>query len=183
MATDKQSIFKMKKYIFLIALFPPMLLSAQDKPVLKTEVSSDTIGMNGTLEIVFTLENAQLKKFNPPSFDGFDAQGPSIMTSVNMTNGVTTQSASYTYYLTPKKTGIYTIGSATAETNTGSVSSENKTITVFEQFDAPKKNNRSRFGFFEDESPNFFNVRPSKPKLQAQPKQEPKTKTYSTEDI
>ncbi len=173
----------MKKNIFFIAFIFPLVLSAQEKPLLKTDFSSDTVGMNGSLEIVFTLENAAIKKLNPPNFEGFDVQGPSTMTSMSIVNGVTTQSMSYTYYLTPKKTGVFNFDAASAETSLGVVNSDKKTLVVLDNYAIPKKNNRSRFGFFDDEAPGFFNVRPSQPKS-APPKKSQTTKSkYSTEDI
>ncbi len=173
----------MKKYNFLIAFIFPIILSAQEKPVLKTTLSSDTIGVANNFEVIFTLENGSIKKLNPPSFEGFDVQGPSTMTSISMVNGVTTQSASYTYYLTPKKTGTFTFDAASCETMEGTITSEKKTIVVLENYAAPKKKPRSQFGFFNDDAPDFFNVRPSQPKSQSPQKKVEKKPKFSTEEI
>lgn len=173
----------MKKYNFLIVFVFPIILSAQEKPVLRTVLSSDTVDVTSSFEIIFTLENGSIKKLNPPSFESFDVQGPSTMTSMSMVNGVKTQSASYSYYLTPKKTGTFTFEAASCETTEGTITSEKKTIVVLENYEAPKKKLRSQFGFFNDDVPDFFNVRPSQPKSQSPQKKVEKKPKFLTEEI
>ena len=70
-------------------------------------------------QVVFTIENAEVRDFTPPSFSGFSVvAGPhrSQSTSIRSINGKTTRSSwnAYTITLTPTKKGEFSIGAATA---------------------------------------------------------------------
>jgi hypothetical protein len=170
-------IFKpMKKILFLITLFSPLSISAlfaQKKADFTVEFSSDTVGLDGSLEIVFTLENAKLKKINPPSFEGFDVQGPSTSSMTSIVNGEMSQKMSYTFYLTPSKIGHFTIGEASVELDKGVLTTEKRDIQVVEHYESKAKPKRRNF-FDED---GFFN---SRPKQRAPEKEK---KKYETERI
>jgi hypothetical protein len=172
-----KTVARMKKSILIGAILLPLSIWGQKNAHFSVEVSSDTIGMKGSIEVVFTLENAQSKAFSPPSFDGFDAQGPatSMMTSIN--NGAMSQTTSYTFYLSPRSVGSFEIGFASVNTEGGILKTEEKKVVVVEHYDAeirPKQSPRSLF----DSNDDFFFRRPSPPQ---QPKKS--KKKYQTEKI
>jgi hypothetical protein len=166
----------MKKIIFLITLFTPLSIATllgQKEANFTIEISSDTIGLDGSLEVTFNIENAKLKKFNPPNFDGFEVQGPSQSSMTSIVNGEVSQKMSYTYYLTPNKKGHFTIGEASAELDKGVLTTEKKDIQVVEHYEPNVKPKHRNF-FDED---GFFNNRPQ------QRKPDKEKKKYETERI
>lgn len=163
----------MKKWLFIFSLSIPLSMTAQKDAKISMEVSSDTIGLNNTLEVVITVENAKAKRFNPPSFDGFAVQGPSTSTSMSIINGDMTQSATYTFYLTPREKGTFKIGSASVDTEGGVLKTNDKEIIVVEHFDLEIKP-RQRSQSLWDDNPFFMQ----------QPQEKKKTKKkYETEKI
>ena len=168
----------MKKFISIIALLAPLSIWGQKEATFSVSVSSDTVGLNGTLEVTYTLENAPNKQFTPPKFDGFDAQGPSTSMMTSITNGAMKQSTSYTYYLTPRSVGSFTVPSVSVGTEGAVLKTEAKTIVVVEHYDAeipPQQNRRSLFDSNDD---FFFRRTPTPP-----PTPEKSKKKYSTEKI
>ncbi len=132
----------MKKTILLLMLFFGVALSAwaQKEAVFKIETSGDTVGLDGTLEVKYILQNAAGKKLNPPDFEGFSAGGPSISTRVSMYNGVTEQSQTYIYYLKPAAVGVFTIKPATMETDDGALTCEPVKVNVVEHYNVAPRN-------------------------------------------
>ena len=163
----------MKKWLFIFSLYLPLSIAAQKDAKISMNVSSDTIGLNNTLEVTFTVENAKVKKFNPPSFDGFDVQGPSTSTSMSIINGDMTQSATYTFYLTPREKGTFKIGSASITTEGGTLQTKEKEIIILENFDAEIKPRQRQQGLWDD-NPFFM------PEPRAKEKSK---KKYETEKI
>jgi BatD DUF11 like domain len=182
----------MKKIILgLISIIPLSILPfgnniwGQKEARFTMSVSSDTVGMNGGLEVTFTLENAQTKQFNPPNFDGFEAQGPSTASSMSFMNGDMSQKISYTYYLTPKTQGNFVIGKATVETDGKTLETESKNVVVVDFYEAPKRRNQNRNPFFNDDDNDFPRAFPREramPRPQ-KPDAQDKKKKYSTEKI
>lgn len=163
----------MKKWLLIFSLSIPLSMAAQKDAKISMEVSSDTIGLNNTLEVVITIENAKAKRFSPPSFDGFAVQGPSTSTSMRIINGDMTQSATYTFYLTPRGKGAFKIGSASVDTEGGALKTEEKEIIVVENFD-PEIKPQQRPQSLWDDNPFFMQ----------QPREEKKIKKkYETEKI
>lgn len=70
-------------------------------------------------EVSFLLKNAKVKKLDPPSFNGLQAQGPNIGQSFSYINGQSSSNESYSYYLVANKPGTYKIGAAKVITNKG----------------------------------------------------------------
>ena len=163
----------MKKWLIIFSLSIPLSICAQKDAKISIEVSSDTIGLNNTLEVVITVEYTKAKHFNPPSFDGFDVQGPSTSTSMSIINGDMTQSATYTFYLTPREKGAFKIGSASITTEGGALQTEEKNIVVLETFDPEIKPRQRPQSIWDDN--NF-----STPEPRAKTKSK---KKYETEKI
>ena len=76
--------------------------------------SKTTLGINEKLRVEFTM-NKDGDNFSPPSFQGFQATGPSQMISNSWVNGKRSFSKSYTYMLIPTAKGTFTVGQATIE--------------------------------------------------------------------
>ncbi len=173
----------MKKIQFLI-LFSILTLClwGQKSPVFTVEISSDTVGLNGTLEVQFIIENGQVKKWAPPAFDGFDVQGPSTSNMMSMVNGDVSQKMIYTYFLTPKEIGRFTIGKASVNTEGGELSTNEKKILVLKEYVG--RNKTKNQSFFGDEDDLFFRRRaiPAPPQTPTIP-ETPKKKKYETEKI
>ncbi len=168
----------MKNWLLFFSLYLPLSITAQKTAKISIEVSSDTIGLNNTLEVAITIENAKVKRFNPPNFEGFKVEGPSTSTSMQFINGDMTQSATYTFYLTPREKGVFKIGSASVDTEGGNLKTEEREITVVENFDPEIKPQKHRPNLWDD---NPFFQRPTMPEPRIQ--QEKKKKKFETEKI
>ena len=88
----------------------PAMMQAQ---TFSASVDKSKLSTNATFQITFTLENADGKSFQPPKFTDFQVlSGPNQSTSMQFVNGNMTRSIAYSYYLRPKKEGIFSIGPA-----------------------------------------------------------------------
>jgi BatD DUF11 like domain len=167
----------MKKLLLIISILVPLSIWGQKNATFSMAVSGDTVGLNGSIQVTFTLENVSNKQFTPPEFDGFDAQGPSTSMMTSITNGAMKQSTSYTFYLTPRSVGRFTIPSVSMDTEGGTVKTEEKTIVVVEHYDGEIRPQQRSRGLF-DSNDDFFFRRPTPPQAPEKPK-----KKYSTEKI
>ncbi len=99
-------------YIFLFILSIG-LLQAQVSFIAK--VSKKTLGINERLRVDFEM-NQDGDNFVPPSFDGFNVVGgPNQAISNSWINGKRSYSKTYSYFLSPKKQGNFTIKQASIE--------------------------------------------------------------------
>lgn len=173
----------MKKIVLMLAILGPLSMWGQKAASFSVTISSDTVGLNGGIEVVFTLENAQNKQFTPPSFDGFDVQGPSTSMMTSIVNGAMTQSMSYTFYLSPRTVGNFKIAPVSLSTEGGVLTTEEKTVVVVDHYDAEirPKQQRSR-GLF-DSGDDFFFGRPTPPQPPTPPTPQKSKKKYATEKI
>jgi BatD DUF11 like domain len=175
----------MKKLFLLYIVFLAHFAMAQKEGRFQMSVSEDTVGLNGTLEVRLILENAQARKFTPPHFDGFEAQGPSQSTSVSIVNGDMSQISTYTYYLKPKSVGAFKIGAAKIMTETGELVTELKQIVVLEQFESskPKSAVRQRNPFGLNDSEDAFDIFQRAPNQQRGSDKKTARKKYEVEKI
>jgi hypothetical protein len=175
----------MKKiqFLFLFSI-QTLCLWGQKSPTFTIEVSGDTVGLNGTLEVQFIIENVQVKKWTPPAFDGFDVQGPSTSSMMSVVNGDVSQKMIYTYFLTPRDIGRYTIGKVSIHTEGGELSTVEKEIIVLKNYVGHKKPKNHSFFDDEDEDDLFFrkHTTPSPPQTPKKP-ETLKKKKYETEKI
>lgn len=113
----------MKYLIFFLLMTSVFSLKAQEV-VFKVAVSSETVLMDNTFEVRFTIENAG-GDFKAPDFDGFEVvSGPNTSSSFSMVNGNVTQKASYTYRLRPLREGKLYIQPATFKTKNNTLETE-----------------------------------------------------------
>jgi BatD DUF11 like domain len=167
----------MKKIIFWVAFWGPLSMWGQKDASFNVAISSDTVGLNGSIEVVFTIENAPNKQFTPPSFDGFEAQGPSTSMMTSIMNGAMKQTASYTFYLTPRSVGSFKIAPVSLDTEGGVLKTEEKTIVVLEHYDAETRPKQRQRGLFDGNDDFFFRRSPPPPPV------EKTKKKYQTEKI
>lgn len=80
----------------------------------EAKVSKKKLGINERLRIDFVM-NKDGDNFNPPGFEHFTVIGPNQSISTSWLNGVKSYSKTYSYFLTPKKKGKFTITQATIE--------------------------------------------------------------------
>lgn len=86
---------------------------------------------NSYFEVTFTLSNAQGGQFSPPSFEDFlVVSGPSRAVSTSMINGQVSRTQAYSYTLKPRRTGTFTIGSASIKVNRATLQTKPLTIEV-----------------------------------------------------
>ena len=107
----------MKIKIFLLVFFTHCInIYAQNQDVsFLAEVSKKTLGVNENLRVDFKM-NKDGDNFEAPNFDGFRVVGgPNQSVSNTYINGKRTFSKIYSYFITPLKTGAFTIGQAKIE--------------------------------------------------------------------
>ena len=104
------------KFIVLIFL---MFLSSFSyaQVVFEAKASKTQLGVNERLRVDFTM-NEDGDNFTPPSFEGFKVVGgPSQSIKNYSINGKRSFSKSYSYFLSPTKRGVFTIGQSSIEIN------------------------------------------------------------------
>ncbi|HHH50714.1 MAG TPA: hypothetical protein ENK52_07025 [Saprospiraceae bacterium] len=166
----------MKNIILLFSLFLSIQMTAQDVKIL-VETSGDSVLLGNYIEVRFTIENAKIKEFIAPQFEGFTiVGGPNQSSSFSMVNGDVTSSVSYSYYLEAKDIGNYYIDPASIDTGEEILETKPIEIIVLDNPDGiiQKPNmDRKEFRFFDREMMPSF---PQKPKQKAKPKK--KRKVY-----
>lgn len=99
----------------LLLLWTGTLFAADIK--FTASVSKSEVGTGEPFEISFSV-NANIDRFGPPSFSGFQVlSGPNQSSSMTSINGNTSMSMSLSYDLVGVKEGEYTIGPATIVVN------------------------------------------------------------------
>ena len=74
------------------------------------ESDAKQVVLNGYFTVTYTLENANGKDFVPPRFTDFDVlSGPNQSSQMRIINGRTNQKISYSYNLSPPRTGTFRI--------------------------------------------------------------------------
>ena len=100
----------MRLKIKILLIFGTLCLNAQVN--FDVRVSKKKLAINERLRVDFVM-NENGDDFTPPSFSEFNLiAGPNQSISNSWINGKRTFSKTYTYFLSPKKRGVYKIGSA-----------------------------------------------------------------------
>ena len=101
-----------KTIISCIAILMSLQYSTGQDVSFTAKVSTDTVALGQSFELVYELKNAQ-GEFEAPELSDFEIySGPNFTSSYSMINGVSTMSMSYTYHLKPKKVGAFSIDPA-----------------------------------------------------------------------
>lgn len=107
--------------LFLIGAMTPVWAQS-GTPVFEAYADARQILSGQYFEVTFTLKNAEGRNFSPPSFNEFIvATGPARGVSTTIINGKVSKEMTYTYTLQARKTGKFTIGSATIEASNKSL--------------------------------------------------------------
>ncbi|MDA0325684.1 MAG: BatD family protein [Bacteroidetes bacterium] len=129
----------MKFRVLIFLMFLSSFSYAQ--VVFEAKASKTQLGVNERLRIDFTM-NEDGDNFTPPSFEGFKVVGgPSQSIKNYSINGKRSFSKSYSYFLSPTKRGVFTIGQSSIEINGESYKTAPMKITVTTAVDIPKDPN------------------------------------------
>jgi len=159
-----------KLFIFIASVMISLVAFSQEAAKLTVEVSNDSILLGNYIEVKFTIENAAVKNFEAPNFDGFNiVSGPNQSSSMMISNGKVSQTMAYSYYIEPVDVGNYFIQPAFVDTEEGALASVPLEVLVVDNPDGiiqhPQQNNRqdlfNRDDFFGGDSffggNDFFN--------------------------
>jgi hypothetical protein len=95
------------------------------------ELGPDEIGLNETFTIKVTLSNDKIKSYDQfPEIQGFQKQGISQSSSMNIINGQMSSSNSIIQYYKPTRKGQFTLGNFSILINGQSFSSSGKKVSV-----------------------------------------------------
>ena len=129
----------MKGKALIFMFFISGLISAQVS--FDAKVSKRKLGINERLRVDFTM-NKDGDDFEPPSFENFTVVGgPSQSINNSWINGVRSFSKTYSYFLAPKKRGVFTVGQASIEIEGEVYKTLPVKITVSAAIDKPKDPN------------------------------------------
>ena len=130
---------KMKLRALIFMFFISGMVSAQVS--FDAKVSKRKLGINERLRVDFTM-NKDGDDFEPPSFENFTVVGgPSQSINNSWINGVRSFSKTYSYFLAPKKRGVFSIGQATIEIEGETYKTLTLEIIVSAAIDKPKDPN------------------------------------------
>jgi uncharacterized protein (DUF58 family) len=116
-------------FSFFLATFT--FATAQKEARFYAEATPAKVAVGDAVRVTFTLENAKSAgKFSPPDWEtaGFIVLGSSQSSSISISNGETTSSATYHYTITPMEAGDWTIPAVSIKTGEGELRSEPITI-------------------------------------------------------
>ncbi|MEC3906056.1 BatD family protein [Tamlana sp. 2201CG12-4] len=131
------------KYISILILFTS-LASAQEVEFI-AKVSKQKLGINERLRIDFVM-NQDGDNFNPPDFSNFTVVGgPNQSVSNSWINGVRSYKKTYSYFLAPKKRGVFTIAQATIVIDDKTYKTTPKKIEITAAVDIPKDPNDPKY--------------------------------------
>lgn len=108
----------------------------------RIELGSDEVALNETFNIKITVSEEKIRSYDPlPEIPGFQKQGVSQSSSMNIINGQMSSTNSVIQYYKPLRKGQFTLNDFSISVNGKNVSSPGKTITVV---DARASAGRSR---------------------------------------
>ncbi len=147
--------------IILLSFFSlfASFVQAQD---IRIELGPDEVALNETFNIKITVSDEKIRSYDPfPEIPGFQKQGLSQSSSMNVINGKMSSTNSIIQYYKPLRKGQYTLQGFSMNINGSSATSPGKTITVVD----PRQSQRSRnYDPFDDffggveEDPEFVEV-------------------------
>ncbi|MCX7546475.1 BatD family protein [Xanthomarina sp. F1114] len=131
---------KLLKHIsILLIVLSTSLVSAQ--VTFEAKLSKKKLGINERLRIDFEM-NKDGDNFNPPDFAGFNVVGgPNQAVSTSWMNGKRTYKKTYSYFLSPKKRGSFTLKQATIEIDGNVYKTTPQTVVVTSAVDRPNDDN------------------------------------------
>ncbi|WP_026955911.1 BatD family protein [Algoriphagus vanfongensis] len=137
-------------YLVLLGLLFTGNLYAQEVEV---ELGPDQIGLNETWTIKISVANEKIKSYDQfPEIQGFQKQGTSQSSSMNVINGQVTSSHSFIQYYKPARKGTFTLPAFSMTVNGKSIDVQGKNITVGDAV-----SNQSSAGSSFDPFADFYN--------------------------
>ncbi|EKB50255.1 BatD family protein [Cecembia lonarensis] len=155
-------MFKTKVTLFLVS-FLAIISSSLMAQEVNIELGPDEIGLNETFSIKVTISNDRIKSYDEfPDILGFQKQGISQSSSMNIINGQVTSTNSVIQYYKPNRRGEFSLEPFSVKINGSSYSSPGKKITVLE----PRTSQRpgvfdpfdDLFGSRTREEPEFIEI-------------------------
>ena len=132
---------KLIKTILFLFLAFTLNVSAQDDITFDVKVSKKKLGVNERLRVDFQM-NKDGDNFNPPGFQDFTVVGgPNQSVSQSWANGKRSYKKTYSYFLSPKKRGKFSIKQATIEIGGQVYKTTPISINVTAAVDKPKDPN------------------------------------------
>ncbi|WP_154856218.1 BatD family protein [Cyclobacterium xiamenense] len=126
-------------FVFLLILFS-LQAWAQD---IKIELGESEVALNETFTIKVTVSGEKIRSYDQlPEITGFQKQGVSQSSSMNIVNGQMSSTNSVIQYYKPLRKGQFTLPAFTLSVNGESISSPGKSITVVDAR-ASSRNNRA----------------------------------------
>ncbi len=141
-------------FLFCFLAFIPLLLTAQNVDF-KASANAKKILINSDFEVTFTLSNARASRgdFKFPSFRAFNVvAGPNEMQRTSITNGNIQSTLAFSYILTPRKLGTYTIEPASVKVDGKTLQTNSLTIEIVEG-NASNKDGETPDVFLQAETP------------------------------
>jgi len=135
----------MKLRVVFITLFIWSIGVSQAQVTFVAKVSKKTLGINERLRVDFEM-NEDGDNFLPPNFKGFNViGGPNQSVSNSWINGVRSYSKSYSYFLSPKAKGTFTIKQASIEIDDEIYKTTPIKVLVTSAVTRPKNGNNSDY--------------------------------------
>jgi hypothetical protein len=128
------------------------------------ELGPDEIGINETFSIKATLSNDKIKSYDEfPEIPGFQKQGISQSSSMNIINGQVSSTNSIIQYYKPTRKGEFNLEAFSVKINGTSYSSAGKKISVIDSRPAQRQSGiydpfDDLFGQRNREEPEFIEV-------------------------
>ena len=150
-----------RKILIILLLFISGIATNIFSQEFVATVDRTTVGQYDQFQAYFTLSGADInsvRNFNPPNFEGFNVlSGPNQSSSMQIINGKTSSSLTFSYILRPTDIGQFTINSASVEVSGKSYSTQPLKITVVKG--TPQQQAQSNGGYSEAElAKNVFIV-------------------------
>lgn len=141
----------------LLLSFIAVTVNAQQ---FKATVDRTTVAQNQQFQLYFEFtggDNSQLSKFNPPQLPGFRIlSGPNQSSSIQIINGRTSASITYSYYLVAPNTGEFTINPASVDYKGKTYTTDPVTIKVVQGQTQPQQQDNSETVSQEEIAKNLF---------------------------
>src|SRR5690554_4865911 len=147
--------FVLVSFFSLISTF----VHAQD---VRIELGPDEVALNETFNIKITVADEKIRSYDPfPEIPGFQKQGLSQSSSMNVINGQMSSTNSIIQYYRPLRKGQYTLESFSMNINGNTARSQGKTVTVIDSRQSQRSRNFDPFDDFfggAEEEPEFVEV-------------------------
>lgn len=125
------SVYYGKNIILLLFVFIINTAIAQNTIVFESSIDKQKVALNDYVEVSFAVRNAQPDVFTPPAFNDFNiAGGPNQSSEMSVINGAVSRNVTYSFYLSPKNIGVFTIPAATIKYRGKQFQTQPQTVTV-----------------------------------------------------